>query len=173
VRSLSNVPSNQRATLADQPEIGLVVEGVASMRRYLMQLVLLTLLAFSFAAPPSHARTGFLRVTFTKAGLLAGAGLGRGILTFDGRDYPFRVSGLSLGLTIGASITHLVGRAAYLTRLGDFAGTYTAVGGGAALAGGVGGVQLKNDKGVIITLQGAKAGLEFSANLSNIEITLE
>jgi hypothetical protein len=143
------------------------------MRRYLVQLAVLSLLAFSFAAHPSHAKTGFLRVTFTKAGLLAGAGLGRGVLTFDGRDYPFRVSGLSLGLTIGASTTRLVGRAAYLSRLGDFAGTYTAVGGGAALAGGVGGVQLKSDKGVIITLQGAKAGLEFSANLSSIEITLE
>jgi hypothetical protein len=57
--------------------------------------------------------------------------------------------------------------------LNDFAGTYTSVGGGVALAGGIGRVQLKNDKGVIITLEGAKAGVEFSANLSSIEITLE
>jgi hypothetical protein len=100
-------------------------------------------------------------------------GAGHGVLTFDGRDHPFRVSGLSLGLTIGASTNRLVGRAAYLTRLNDFAGTYTSVGGGAALAGGIGRVQLKNDKGVIITLEGAKAGVEFSANLSSIEITLD
>jgi hypothetical protein len=143
------------------------------MRRYLVQLAVLTLLAFSFAVHPSHAKTGFLRVTFTKAGLVAGAGLGRGVLTYDGRDYPFRVSGLSLGLTIGASTTRLVGRASYLSQLSDFAGTYTAVGGGWALVGGVGGVQLKNDRGVIITLQGPKAGMEFSANLSGIKIALD
>ncbi|TMK48167.1 MAG: hypothetical protein E6G70_11975 [Alphaproteobacteria bacterium] len=143
------------------------------MRRYLVQLALLTLLATFLPVHPSHAKIGFLRVTFTKAGLVAGAGLGRGVLTYDGREYPFRVSGLSLGLTIGASTTRLVGRASYLSQLNDFAGTYTAVGGGAALAGGVGGVQLKNEKGVIITLQGPKAGVEFSANLSGIRITLE
>jgi hypothetical protein len=143
------------------------------MRRYVVRLAVLTLLAFSILVQPSDAKTGFLRVSFTKAGLVAGAGAGHGVLTFDGRDYPFRVLGLSLGLTIGASTNRLFGRAAYLTRLSDFGGTYTSVGGGAALAGGVGRVQLKNDRGVIITLEGAKAGVEFSANLSSIEITLE
>jgi hypothetical protein len=142
------------------------------MRRYLVQLALLTLLAFSVPVHPAHAKTGFLRVSFTKAGLIAGAGAGRGVLTYDGHTYPFRVSGLSLGLTIGASTTRLVGRASYLSQLSDFAGTYTAVGGGGALVGGVGVVQLKNDKGVILTLQGPKAGIEFSANLSGINITL-
>jgi hypothetical protein len=47
------------------------------------------------------------------------------------------------------------------------------VGGGVAMVGGVSGVQLKNDKGVIITLQGAKAGVEVSANISTIVITLD
>ena len=143
------------------------------MRRYLVQLALLTLLAAFFAVHPAHAKIGFLRVTFTKAGLVAGAGLGHGVLTYDGREYPFRVSGLSLGLAIGASTTRLIGQASYLSQLNDFGGTYTAVGGGGALVGGIGGVQLKNDKGVIITLQGPKAGVEFSANLSGIVITLE
>ena len=40
------------------------------------------------------------------------------------------------------------------------------------VAGG-GGVQLKNDKGVIITLHGVRAGLEFGANLSGIRIAFE
>jgi hypothetical protein len=143
------------------------------MRGYLVRLALLTLLAFAVPIHPLQAKAGYLRVTFTKAGLVAGAGLGRGVLTYDGREYPFRVSGLSLGLTVGASTTRFVGRASYLSQLNDFAGTYTAVGGGAALAGGIGGVQLKNEKGVIITLQGPKAGMEFAANLSGIRITLE
>jgi len=44
---------------------------------------------------------------------------------------------------------------------------------GGALAGGVGGVQLKNDKGVVITLQGPKVGLEASANVTRVVITLD
>jgi hypothetical protein len=141
------------------------------MRRY--QLGLLTLLAIALMAAPCHARTGFVRVTFTKAGLLAGAGAGHGVLTLDGREHPFTVYGLSLGLTVGASTSRLVGRASYLHELSDFAGSYTAVGSGGALVGGGGGVQLKNDKGVIMWLRGPKAGLEFSANLSGIRIELE
>jgi hypothetical protein len=42
-----------------------------------------------------------------------------------------------------------------------------------ALVGGVGGVHLRNDKGVTITLQGFKGGLEVSANITKVVITLD
>ena len=122
---------------------------------------------------PSHAISGAVHVTVAKAGLLVGAGAGRGTLTFRHRNYPFTMQGLSLGITAGASINKLVGRADYINELGDFSGTYTVVGAGGALIGGIGGVQLKNDKGVIITLRGPKAGLEASANISTVLITLD
>ena len=80
---------------------------------------------------------------------------------------------MSLGLTAGASINKLVGRADYINELSDFAGTYSVVGAGGALIGGVGGAQLKNDKGVVITLQGPKGGLEVSANVTKVVITLD
>src|SRR5579872_370684 len=101
-------------------------------------------------AAPSHAITGTVRVTVAKAGLVVGAGGGKGVLTFRHRNYPFTVQGLSIGLTAGGSINKLVGRADYINQLGDFAGTYSVVGAGAALVGGVGGVQLRNAKGVTI-----------------------
>jgi hypothetical protein len=41
------------------------------------------------------------------------------------------------------------------------------------LVGGFGGVQLTNNKGVNITLQGLEAGLEFAANRSGIRISLQ
>ena len=135
--------------------------------------VAFALTAWLGLATPSHAITGTVRVTIAKAGLVVGAGGGRGTLTFRHRNYPFTVQGLSLGLTAGASINKLVGRAEYINELGDFSGTYTVVGGGGALLGGVSGVQLKNDKGVIITLQGPKAGLELAANVSTVVISLD
>ena len=124
-------------------------------------------------ATPSHAITGTVRVTIVKAGFVVGAGGGRGTLAFRHRLYPFTVQGLSLGITAGASLSKFVGRADYINELADFAGTYTVVGAGGALVGGVGGVQLKNDKGVVITLQGPKAGLEVSANITKVVITLD
>ena len=124
-------------------------------------------------ARPSQAVSGQVRVTVTKAGFIVGGGGGRGVLTFRHRNYPFTVQGLSLGLTAGASVNRLVGRAENMNELRDFTGTYSVVGAGAALFGGIGGVQLKNDKGVIVSLQGAKTGLEVSANVSTVVITLD
>jgi hypothetical protein len=122
---------------------------------------------------PSHATTGTVRVTVVKAGFVVGAGGGRGVLTFRHRNYPFIVQGLSLGLTTGASINKLVGRAENINEISDFAGTYSVIGAGAALVGGVGGVQLRNAKGVTITLQGFKGGVEASANVAKVVITLD
>jgi hypothetical protein len=115
---------------------------------------------------------GYVRVVFAKAGLVAGAGIGRGVLTYRGRDYPFRVSGLSLGVTVGAAAMRLTGQVSDLRELIDFDGKYRAVGAGGTFVGGLGAVQLKNKRGVLITLQGLRTGMEFAANLSEIRISL-
>jgi hypothetical protein len=144
------------------------------MRKHRSNWIAVMALALAVGvAAPSHAITGTVRVTVAKAGFIVGAGGGRGTLTFRHRNYPFTVQGLSLGLTAGASINKLVGRADYINELSDFAGTYSVVGAGGALIGGVGGAQLKNDKGVVITLQGPKGGLEVSANVTKVVITLD
>jgi hypothetical protein len=144
------------------------------MRRYSAALAMLFLVATAGLATPSHAQApGYVSVAFAKAGLIVGAGKGRGVLTYRGRDYPFRVSGLSLGITIGASAMRLTGRVSGLREVKDFSGNYEAVGAGGALVGGFGGVQLTNKKGVTITLQGAEAGMEFAANRSGIRISLQ
>jgi len=129
-------------------------------------------LAAAGLATPSHAQTGALRVEIVKAGFILGVGGGNGTLVFRGHRYPFKVSGLSVGATIGASKTELVGRAYNLRQPSDLAGTYSAVGGGVAVAGGGGGVRLKNSKGVVVELQGRKVGFEFSAAVSGATITM-
>lgn len=120
-----------------------------------------------------EAGTGSVRVVFTKAGFIVGVGSGRGVLTFRGHNYPFSVSGLGLGFTVGASTNQLVGRALNLRSPGDIAGSYSAVGAGGALVGGVAGVQLQNARGVILQLSGGKVGIEVSAAVSGVQITME
>lgn len=122
---------------------------------------------------PSRAETGAVRVVFTKGGFILGVGGGRGVLTFRGHHYPFSVSGMSFGATIGASTTDLVGRARNLHSPGDLAGTYSAIGAGGALAGGAGGVALQNAKGVVLELHGVKVGLELSAAVGGVTIAMQ
>ena len=119
-----------------------------------------------------HAQSGSVRVVFSKAGFVAGIGGGHGILTFRGKRYPFEVSGASLGATVGISTNKLVGRALNLYRPEDFAGTYTAFGAGGAVAAGYSRARLQNAKGVVLVLQGAKLGVELSANVAQITITM-
>jgi hypothetical protein len=135
--------------------------------------VVIALLAALPATPSLAQAPGYVRVKLVKAGLMVGAGGGSGVLTYRGRNYPFRVSGLSLGITAGASVSRLEGWASGIKQVNDFSGTYSSVGGGGAFVGGAGGVRLGNDKGVKIALQGPKAGMEFAANLTKVRISLK
>src|ERR1700722_20800769 len=124
----------------------------AQILRRLICGAVLALVVQAGASTPSQAETGSVRVVFTKAGFIVGVGGGRGILTFRGHHYPFTVSGMSFGATIGASTNHLVGRALNVHAPSDIAGTYSAVGAGAAVAGGAGGGALQNRGGVFLGL---------------------
>ncbi len=141
--------------------------------RTLMSGAMLGLVGLASFSTTSRAETGSVRVVFTKAGFIVGVGGGRGILTFRGHDYPFSVSGMSLGATIGGSTNKMIGRALNMRAPGDIAGSYSTIGAGGALAGGAGGVQLQNANGVVLQLHGVKAGLELSAAVGGVTITME
>lgn len=141
------------------------------MRR--IRPVILSLVAMVLLVAPCFAQaTGHVQVKFVKAALVVGGGGGTGTLIYRGRHYPFIVSGFSLGVAAGASVTWLEGTASGIREANDFAGSYTLVGGGGAWAAGVGGVSMRNEHGVLLTLKGPKAGLEFAANLGGLTISL-
>ena len=144
------------------------------MSTSMLRCVAIVLFAFVLLRPPPSVAQapGYVRVNFVKAGLIAGVGAGRGVLSYRGRNYRFTATGQSLGITAGATASRLEGWASGIRDVRDFAGTYSAVGAGGALVGGAGGVSLRNEKGVVLDLKGPKAGLEFAANLSRITISL-
>ena len=102
------------------------------MGKHSIKIALVMLLASVVMTRPSHATTGHVQVELLKGGLIIGAGFGRGVLSYHGRHYRFRISGLSLGLTAGVSSTRLHGEAFNLHQWSDFAGVYSAVGLGGA-----------------------------------------
>ena len=150
-----------------------MTKNLAQIGRTLICSTVLGLAAVASTSTASQAETGSVRVVFTKGGFIIGVGGGRGILTFRGHHYPFVVSGMSFGATIGASTSHLAGRALHLHAPGDFAGTYSAIGAGAAVAGGAGGVALQNARGVVLELHGVKVGVELSAAVGGVTITMQ
>jgi hypothetical protein len=145
------------------------------MKSYRFQLfgAALTVLLACGLASPSKADTGTVRVVFTKGGFIVGVGGGHGVLYFHGHRYPFQVSGMSVGFTIGASTSQLSGHALNLRSPRDIQGTYSAIGASGALAAGAGGVQLQNEKGVILQLAGGKVGVELSAAVGGVTVALQ
>jgi hypothetical protein len=141
-------------------------------RRRSIVFALFAMLTSAAVATPASAEVGTVRVVFTKGGFIVGVGGGEGVLTFRGKNYPFTVSGASIGFTVGASTTKLVGRALNLRSPGDIAGSYAVAGAGGALAAGAGGVQLQNANGVILQLSGPKVGVELSAAMGGVTIAM-
>jgi hypothetical protein len=151
------------------------------MRKSCLHVALAALLGVLWLAAIStalHAETGSVAVVFTKGGAILGFGRGEGVLTFRGERYPFTVSGISVGGTIGASTTKLVGQAFNLRSPASIEGTYGAIGVGGALAGGAGSVRLRNNNGattngVILQLSGPKVGVELSVAVAGVSIRLK
>jgi len=131
------------------------------------------LLGVAGFSTPSRAETGQVAVVFTKGGFIVGVGGGEGVLILRGRRYPFTVSGMSVGFTIGASTTRLTGRALNLRGPASIEGTYSTIGAGGAIAAGAGGVQLQNANGVILQLSGPRVGAEVSAAVGGVTIRLK
>jgi lipid-binding SYLF domain-containing protein len=139
----------------------------------MMLLALAGFLTSAGFATPTLAETGQVAVVFTKGGFVIGVGGGEGVLVLRGQRYPFTVSGMSVGFTIGASTTKFVGRAINLRGPGSIEGTYSTIGAGGAVAAGAGGVQLQNANGVILQLSGPKVGAEVSAAIGGVTIRLK
>ncbi len=130
------------------------------------------MIAAFIAAPQAKADT---RIEFEvyKVGLIVGVGGGKGTLYHDGQAYPLSVGGVSLGATIGASKAEMIGTVKNLTNVRDIEGVYSAAGAGLAVAAGATAAQLKNSKGVELSVSGRQIGLELSIDLSGLQISLK
>jgi hypothetical protein len=121
---------------------------------------------------PALAQTGQVRISIVKGGWFIGAQAGNGTLTFAGKTYRLAVGGLSAGLVFGGSATDFVGTASNLRRASDIQGVYSAIGAGAAIAGGARAIQMRNANGVVLTLRGKQVGLMANLDLSGMTVTM-
>src|SRR5438876_4562012 len=113
-------------------------------------------------------------VKMTGKSLAAGVGYswGSGVLTYQGKEYPFSISGLSAG-NIGAGSAELSGQVFDLKNLADFNGNYTSLGAGATVAGGGGAMTMKNQNGVVMNVVGTTRGLTFKLGVDGMKVELK
>ena len=134
------------------------------------------LVAFLPLATPSYSqeqKPAEIYITFVNAGFIVGVSGGSGTLVYQGKKYPLKIGGVSLGATFGASKAELSGTVLNLNNVSDITGTYGATEAGYALVSGRKTARLKNTKGVVLVLRGRQVGLEVQLDLSGLQVALK
>lgn len=125
-------------------------------------------------AVPAQKATPSGKVTMESTSIAAGVGVswGDGKLTFKGKTYPFSIDGLSL-VNWGISKAQATGDVYNLTDVSKFGGTYVAAEAGLTLAGGVGGMVLRNSDGVVLHLRSVSQGAQLQLGTSGLIIKMK
>jgi hypothetical protein len=122
---------------------------------------------------PAYAKPypmGQVEITLTTVAVGVGYEWGKGVLTYKGKQYTFKVKGLQL-IGVGIKKATVKGDVYNLFDVGQFPGPYAAVKAGAAVIKGKEGVIVQNQQGVRLRLVADQKGL--SVNLGPEGFTIE
>ena len=138
------------------------------------RIALFLVLAFATTAVAAEKATPSGKVTIESRSIAAGVGVtwGDGKLTFKGKVYPFSIDGLSL-VDWGIAKVSATGDVYNLTDPAKLAGTYVAAEAGLTLAGGMGGMVLRNENGVVLHVRSTSRGARLSLGTSGLKITMK
>jgi hypothetical protein len=138
------------------------------------RIVVAAVLIAALAGPALAQRRPDARISFSggSVAFLAGVNWGSGTLTYRGRNYPLRVRGLAVG-AVGANKYQATGVVYHLRRLSDIEGTYGALEGSMTAGAGQGGMDLRNDKGVVIATSSTSSGLKLTFAPTGVTIKLK
>ncbi len=101
-----------------------------------------------------------------------GARIGTGVLFLNGQQHAFKMTGVSLG-DLGVSNIVGEGPVANLENIEDFAGHYVAVEAAAALGKGASALTMRNQQGVVITLDSRLTGAQLTLGAQGLDIELQ
>jgi hypothetical protein len=114
-----------------------------------------------------------LEVASEQMRLIFGGTAGKGMLHFNGQDYPFTFKSASAG--VGAKAVKKMsatGKLYFLNQVEDFAGEYTSIAQSAMAGSSAVTATYKNKKGVTIDLQGTiqGVGLSLGGGMATVEL---
>ncbi|HXG21631.1 MAG TPA: hypothetical protein VNN62_21465 [Methylomirabilota bacterium] len=141
-------------------------------RRFLFaSFVLVVSLCWSMAlpAPADTASSGSVSIESTSVAAGVGVQWGDGILTYNGKQYPFSLQGLDV-MGVGYSEIKAEGTVSHLTRLSDFEGVYASAEAGAVAGSGSSSVTMQNPHGVVISLHALQEGAKLTLAAGGVNI---
>ena len=144
--------------------------------RKVLSVLILSLGILSFgasAADAPKAPSGTVSISETQFALIVGGSTGGGVLTYQGKKYPFKCGGMSLGANVGVSKLSASGEVYDLTDISKFPGTFTKLESSITLGGGMGGTVLRNENGVIMRLTSTSEGLQLNLSASGVTVKLD
>jgi hypothetical protein len=98
---------------------------------------------------------------------------GDGKLNYDGKEYAFKVDGVSV-VDLGFSSVEVTGEVYNLKSVSDFAGSYAAATAGAKFGDAGGNVStVKNDKDVVLKLKGKGEGIRLTLAPTGVIIKMK
>jgi hypothetical protein len=128
-----------------------------------------------YEKPEERIPSGLVALNFKTVSLGVGGSSGDGILTFQGREYPFSVAGMNLA-DLGVSSYQGAGKVYDLKSINDFAGNYAAAQAAFAVRGGQSELSMRNGKNVTIVLlanEGKESGTRLGLGASGLAIRLK
>ncbi len=97
---------------------------------------------------------------------------GKGMLSFKGKKYEFKVDGLSV-IDVGITSATSKGKVYNLKNLSDFDGIYTAMAAEGTVAGGAGVTKMKNQNGVVIELVSTTQGANLKLAAEGVKFAIK
>jgi hypothetical protein len=145
------------------------------MRRTALALVLVGgLVSLLAGLAAAQAKKPDATLTLSEGSVAVGIGYswGKGTLSYQGKTYPVKVSGLSVG-ELGVTRASATGNVFNLKKLADFDGNYAAGGAEGTVGGGAGISAMKNQNGVVIELKSTTQGASLKLAAEGIKLTLD
>lgn len=112
-------------------------------------------------------------LTLSEGSVAAGIGWswGKGTLSYQGKTYPVKVEGLTVG-EVGITRATATGKVSNLKKVEDFSGTFTAGSAGATVGGGAEATIMKNQNGVVIELKSTTQGASLKLGAQGLKLSL-
>ena len=115
--------------------------------------------------------SGRIEVEAEQLRLILGGAAGRGVLHYQGKQYPFTLKAATVG-GAGYSKVTATGNVYFLKRVEDFEGIYSAVTVGATAVKGAGASQYENKAGVFLDVRSKTEGVALTLGLAGVQVTL-
>ena len=144
------------------------------MRRGVMGLVAVgSVVSLLVGLALAQAKKPDATLTLSEGTVALGIGFswGKGSLAFQGKTYPVKVEGLSVG-EVGVTRATASGSVYNLAKLADFDGNYVAGGAGATIGGGAGITAMKNQNGVVIELKSTTQGASLKLAAEGLKLSV-